>query len=86
MLMRRSMATTSNAAQRRGPPPLAGSRLHGLGQDVAGAAQPIRSTARVAAAGGHLRRHSSLAYHSGYAGVVVPGIWPPGARNATLSV
>ena len=46
----------------------------------------IRPALRVAAAAGHLRRHSSLTYHSGYAVVVVPWIWPAGARNAALSV
>jgi len=45
-------------------------------------AQQIRPALRVAAAGGHLRRHSSSTCHRGHAFVVVPWIWPPGARNA----
>ena len=48
------------------------------------AAPRIGPARRVAAAAGHLRRHSSSQYHSGYSVVVVPGIWPAGARNAAM--
>ena len=51
-----------------------------------GSAQPLVRR-WVAAAGGHLRRHSSLMYRVHlYTGVVVPGSWPPGARNAAHAV
>jgi len=49
------------------------------------AAPRIGPSLRVAAAVGHLRCHSFSTYRGSlYAVVVVPGIWPPGARNAAM--